>query len=116
MTQTPSCPSGTNLFHHPGNDVTIAWKTTGAFGVDLTVDGSSGIYGSYGPSGSQDLGFPCDGMPNTVQTHTYTITTKGGAVISKTVSASALVNVIITVNTPPPAPVSPPASAPPASP
>ena len=119
VTQTPSCPSGTNVVYYPGRDVIISWTTTGATGVDLNVDGSPGVYGSYGPSGSQELGFPCDSSPNTIRTHTYTITTKGGVRISKSVSASATVNEITTVTTPPSAPVSAPASppvSPPASP
>ncbi len=62
------------------------------------MDGSSGAYGFYGPTGSQSLGFPCDAPANTVETHTYTITTRGGAtVVSKTVSASATVNEITNV-------------------
>ncbi len=115
LTGKPSCPSGTNLVYFPGTDAVISWSVTGAPGVALYVDGSSGAYGFYGPTGSQSLGFPCDAPVNTVRTHTYTITTRGGASASKTISASALVNEITTVTGPTSAPASSPAASSPAS-
>ena len=105
LTQKPSCPSGTNLFHYAGNPAIISWNVTGASGVTLYLDGSSGKYGDYGPSGSQTLNFSCSGPPNTTQTHTYTIVATGGAPASKTISASAFINEITAVSSPTPAPV-----------
>ena len=64
--------------------VTLTWATQNASGVDLSVDGP-GLYGSYGPSGSQTLTVTCNGS-----THTYQLTAKGaqGQTVTKTVSVA----------------------------
>jgi hypothetical protein len=98
VTHQPACPvvgTADAPFSAPGQDVTIAWKVTGATGVALSVDNpnyyasnNQGSYGSYGAESSQTLGFGCDtSKPNS--THTYTInTTGGGASKSMTITVT----------------------------
>jgi chitodextrinase len=73
--------------------VTISWTSTNANQTTLAVDGP-GLYGTYGPSASVQLGIACE---NT--THHYTVTAKGpGGQSFKT--ASLTVNEL--VGPPPP--------------
>ncbi|MBM3659066.1 MAG: hypothetical protein FJW95_06125 [Actinobacteria bacterium] len=51
--------------------LTLTWSTQNATGVTISVDGP-GIFGSYGPSGQQQVPFAgCN------SSHTYTLTAKG---------------------------------------
>jgi hypothetical protein len=98
VTHQPACPvvaTADAPFSAPGQDLTIAWKVTGATGVALSVDNPNyyasnkqGSFGSYGPEQSQTIGFGCDtSKPNS--THTYTInTTGGGASKSMTITVT----------------------------
>jgi hypothetical protein len=80
VTHQPMCPVvGTPdaPYSAPGQDVTIAWKVTGATKVSLSVDGP-GIYrDDYGLEDMQVLSFGCD-TSKPQSTHTYTINTIGG--------------------------------------
>jgi cytoskeletal protein RodZ len=51
--------------------VTISWTSNNANQTTLSVDGP-GLYGTYGPSASVQLGVGCDDT-----THHYTVTAKG---------------------------------------
>jgi hypothetical protein len=98
VTHQPACPvvaTADAPFSAPGQDLTIAWKVTGATGVALSVDNPNyyasnnrGSFGSYGPEQSQTIGFGCDtSVPNS--THKYTInTTGGGASKSMTITVT----------------------------
>ncbi len=68
----------------------VSWQVTGATGVDLSVDGP-GLFGSFGPSGSQSFNFSCGGPVGSTETHSYTLTTTGGMTVSRTLSVSAVV-------------------------
>jgi hypothetical protein len=76
-------------YSQPGQ-VTIAWKVSGADGVDLFMD--QGLWRSYtGQQGSDTLPFAC---PDTTKanTHTFTLKVKNHAGVSKTISATAKPN------------------------
>jgi hypothetical protein len=79
----------------PGNGATVSWTTSGTTGVQLLQDG--GLFGNFGPSGSQTLPFECTGTPNTTQTHTYSIVTMGSSPAKSSVTASATINEITNV-------------------
>jgi hypothetical protein len=76
-----SCTTGAT-FQQP-TDITLKWATQNATGVDLNVDG--GLYGSYGPQGSQVVTVPCDG-----NAHTYKLIAKGtgGQTASQTITVT----------------------------
>ena len=90
LTQRPVCAEGTAVVRAPAVPAVVSWHVTGATGVTLSVDGP-GLYGSYGPTGSQEFNFGCGGPVGSTETHTYTLTTTGGITVSKTISASAVV-------------------------
>jgi hypothetical protein len=76
-------------YSQPGQ-VTIAWKISGADGVDLFMD--QGLWRSYtGQQGSDTLPFAC---PDTTKanTHTYTLKVKNHAGVAKNISATAKPN------------------------
>ena len=59
----------------------VAWSTTNATGVALSIDdpGLQGASGDYGPSGSiSPTSVGCDSAPGTVITHYYDLWTLGG--------------------------------------
>ena len=78
------CPAADVSTTLPPATVTLTWTTQNASGVDLSVDGP-GLYGSYGPAGSQTLNVTCNG-----NTHTYKLTAKGtqGQNATKTLSVA----------------------------
>jgi hypothetical protein len=91
--QKPLCPAGTSANPIAGVPVTIEWKIVNADGTRLLLDGD--LYADYGLQGSETLSFPCNEPPETIQTHTYKITTLGGgAAKSATVKAESRVNAI----------------------
>jgi len=77
-------------FHQDARDIIIAWQVTGATGVQLYMDG--GLYGNYGPTGTQQLFFSCETKPE--QSHDYKLVTTGGsgASASRTLKITATNN------------------------
>jgi len=76
-------------YSQPGK-VTISWKISSNDGVSLSMDG--GLWSSYsGAQGSDTLPFQCPDktQPNT---HKFTLTIKGHAGATKTISATAKPN------------------------
>jgi hypothetical protein len=76
-------------YSQPGQ-VTVSWKISTSDGVALAMDG--GLWSNYpGQQGSATLPFQCPDKtkPNT---HTYTLTIKGHAGATKTISATAKPN------------------------
>jgi hypothetical protein len=86
---TPDAP-----FSTPGQDVTIAWKVTGATKAALSVDQPSqyAAYGSdYPASGELTLPFSCNNTPGKTS-HTYTVWPSGNKNVSKSITVSATNN------------------------
>jgi hypothetical protein len=86
---TPDAP-----FTTPGQDVTIAWKVTGATKAALSVDQPSqyAAYGSdYPASGELTLPFSCNNTPGKTS-HTYTVWPAGNKNVFKTITVSATNN------------------------
>jgi hypothetical protein len=86
---TPDAP-----FSTPGQDVTIAWKVTGATKAALSVD-QPNHYASYGSdyptSGELTLPFSCNNTPGKTS-HTYTVWPAGNKNVSKSITVSATNN------------------------
>jgi hypothetical protein len=95
ITQRPQCSQGTDVYSSPAVPLRIAWQTSGATGVALSVDnpGLVGSYGSYGPSGSQEFTFGCGGSAGSTESHTYEIYTISSAGTRKHASLTASVTV-----------------------
>jgi hypothetical protein len=52
----------------------LTWSTQNAQSATISIDNPNGPYGTYGPSGQQQVPFACGG--NAVQ-HTYYLTANG---------------------------------------
>jgi hypothetical protein len=97
VAEKPTCPGGTNVNPIDGTPVTLEWKVTGADAATISVDGP-GVYGTYEPEKSETFAFPCSGEPNSMQKHTYLLTTVGGGEAkTKEITVSARVNEITVV-------------------
>jgi hypothetical protein len=94
QTAAPLCPGGTNLAPIAGQNIAFTFTSTGATNVRLDIDG--GLYGTYGPSDTLSLAFPCSGPENSTVTHTYTFTTIPGGT-SKTLTGTATQHVVTNV-------------------
>jgi hypothetical protein len=69
VSQNPvSCPGTSN--------VVLTWTTQNAQSVTISIDNPNGSYGTYGPSGQQQVPFACGGGPNPTQ-HTYFLAANG---------------------------------------
>ena len=98
VTTEPLCASGTNLHSVMGVQPVIAWSSTGTTNVKLAIDGP-GLYGTFPPSGSDELPFGgCSGPDGSTVSHTYTFTTIHGGV-SRTVTLTATAHTITQVGT-----------------
>ena len=101
LTGKPSCPSGTNLVHFDGqrrHHLLERHRCAGSRALRGRQLGRVRVLrAEQGPSRSVSR---ATARPTLPETHTYTITTRGGAVVvSKTISASATVNEITNVGT-----------------
>jgi len=69
VSQNPvSCPATSN--------VVLTWTTQNAQSVTISIDNPNGPYGTYGPSGQQQVPFACGGGPAPAQ-HTYYLAANG---------------------------------------
>lgn len=69
VSQNPvSCPGTSN--------VVLTWATQNAQSVTVAIDNPNGSYGTYGPSGQQQVPFACGAGPSPTQ-HTYYLTANG---------------------------------------
>jgi len=69
VSQNPvSCPGTSN--------VVLTWTTQNAQSVTISIDNPNGPYGTYGPSGQQQVPFACGGGPSPAQ-HTYYLAANG---------------------------------------
>lgn len=85
VSQAPTCPST-----GPGH-IQLQWTVSGgATGSQLFADGS--LVNTYGKTQTVTLDFACAGSPGATVTHTYTVTTVGGAPqATRSVTASATI-------------------------
>jgi hypothetical protein len=85
----PVYPKPDAPYSKPGQ-VTVSWKISSTDGVSLSMDG--GLWSTYtGQQGSATLPFQCPDKTK-ANTHTFTLTIKGHAGATKTISASAKPN------------------------
>ena len=69
VSQNPvSCPGTSN--------VVLTWTTQNAQSVTISIDNPNGPFGTYGPSGQQQVPFACGGGPSPAQ-HTYYLAANG---------------------------------------
>jgi len=69
VSQNPvSCPGTSN--------VVLTWTTQNAQSVTISIDNPNGPFGTYGPSGQQQVPFACGAGPGATQ-HTYYLTANG---------------------------------------
>lgn len=69
VSQNPvSCPATTQI--------TLTWATQNAQSVTISIDNPNGPFGTYSPSGQQQVPFACGGGPGPTQ-HVYFLTANG---------------------------------------
>jgi hypothetical protein len=69
VSQNPvSCPGTSNIV--------LTWATQNTQSVTISIDNPNGPYGTYGPSGQQQVPFACGGGPGPVQ-HIYYLQASG---------------------------------------